>query len=76
MELYSAEFVYCAGEGKTAREPYQNMEYTVSPNYKFVLYNPEENLYYFSYVDAVDGEIVRGFKTRMREIEEETGTLA
>lgn len=74
MELCSAELVYCAGEGRTAQEPYQNMEYTVSPNYKFVLYSPEENLHYLSYVDAVDGEIVRGFKTRMGEIEEETGT--
>lgn len=76
MELCSAELVYCAGEGKTAPEPYQNMEYTVFPNYKFVLYSPEENLYYFSYVDAVEGEIVRGFTTRMGEREEETGTLA
>ncbi len=76
MELCSAELVYCAGEGRTAQEPYQNMEYTVSPNYKFVLYSPEENLYYFSYVDAVDGEIVRDFTTRMGEREEETGTLA
>ena len=76
MELCSAELVYCAGEGRTAQEPYQNMEYTVSPNYKFVLYSPEEKLYYFSYVDAVDGEIVRGFTTRMGEREEEAGTLA
>ena len=76
MELCSAELVYCAGEGRTAQEPYQNMEYTVFPNYKFVLYSPEENLYYFSYVDAVDGELVRGFTTRMGEREEEAGTLA
>lgn len=67
MELVSAELVYCAGEERIPPEPYQNMEYTVTPNYKFVLYHPEESLHYFSYVDAISGEFVRGFKTKINE---------
>lgn len=63
-ELYSAELVYCAGNGKKAESPYQDMEYTVSPNYKFVMYNSNDNLYYSAYVNAITGEFVRYYTTR------------
>jgi hypothetical protein len=63
-ELRSAELVYCAGNGKTAVAPYQDTEYTVSPNYKFILYNANDDLCYSVYVDAISGEFVRYYKTR------------
>lgn len=63
-ELQSAELVYCAGNGKKAESPYQSMEYTVSPNYKFVMYNFNDNRYYSAYVNAMTGEFVRYYITR------------
>lgn len=63
-ELQSAELVYCAGNGKKAESPYQDTEYTVSPNYKFVMLNPNDNLYYSAYVNAITGEFVRYYTTR------------
>lgn len=63
-ELRSVEFVYCAGNGKKAEPPYQDTEYTVSPNYKFVLYNADDGLCYSVYIDAISGEFVRYYKTK------------
>ena len=62
-ELKSAELVYCAGNGKKAQPPYQDMEYDVSPCYKFVLYNANDNLCYSAYINAISGMFVRYYKT-------------
>lgn len=63
-ELCSAELVYCAGNGTLAEEPYQYMTYTVTPNYKFKLYNANDDIYYSVFVNAVTGEYVRYYRTR------------
>lgn len=63
-ELQTVELVYCAGNGKKAESPYQDMEYEVSPNYKFIIYNSNDSLYYSAYVNAITGEFVRYYTTR------------
>lgn len=63
-ELESAEIVYCPGGEKKAEAPYQHNEYTVTPCYKFKMYNSNDSLYYSVYVDAITGEFERYFTTR------------
>lgn len=63
-ELHKAELVYCAGNEKAAEAPYQNNEYTVTPNYKFVLYNTIDHLYYSAFVNAITGEYARYYTTK------------
>lgn len=60
-DLRSAELVYYAGDGRAAEKPYQGMEYTVAPNYKFVLYHAKEERYHMVYIDAVTGAFARCF---------------
>jgi len=63
-ELRSAELVYCAGKGKKADAPYQDQAYNVSPSYKFVLYNANDDLCYSTFVNAISGEFERYYKTK------------
>ena len=68
-ELHSAELVYCAGNETEAESPYQYREYTVSPCYKFILYNSNDALCYSAYVDAITGEFSHYYTTKASEEE-------
>lgn len=68
-ELLSAELVYCAGKGRKADPPYQDMEYQVSPSYKFVLYNKNDNICYSAFVSAISGKFERYYKSFIKRSE-------
>ncbi|MCD7716092.1 MAG: hypothetical protein LUG56_05335 [Lachnospiraceae bacterium] len=65
FEVEKMELVYTEMPGKTddGTVDVENPSSTVSSAWKFTLYNPNDDLNYVCYIDAVDGDDFRYYKT-------------